>query len=236
MGLNQFSAMTHQEFKEMYLTLDVPRISKKKHVNNDVYLGDIDWVEKGGVTPIKNQGQCGSCWAFSTTGSLEGLSLLSTGDLRTFSEQQLVDCSGPYGNHGCTGGLMENAFKYIIDKGIMVEDDYPYTARDEKCQRDGGKFKITGYVNLDTCNDLANNLLTRPVSVAVDAEKWDMYESGIFANCSDDLDHGVTLVGMTDKYWKIKNSWGFSWGEKGYIRLARGNTCGVCEMNSFPTR
>jgi C1A family cysteine protease len=172
MGMNQFTAMSNEEFKEMYLTLDVPKNIKKKVSYEDSAVGDVDWVDAGAVTPIKNQGQCGSCWAFSATGGMEGLSLFTTGDLHTFSEQQLVDCSGPYGNHGCQGGLMTQAYDYVIAKGVQYEDDYPYTARDQTCKKEGGKFKIKAYKNIEDCVELTNSLVNRPVSVAVDADGW----------------------------------------------------------------
>ena len=236
MGINQFSALTDEEFIQTYLGLTAPAEKMNIDSEDDLSVGDTDWVSQGAVTPVKNQGQCGSCWAFSTTGGLEGLSKLAYGSLESFSEQQLVDCSGKYGNMACNGGLMTNAFKYIRDNGIVHEDEYAYKAVKQVCSKDGGPFKISGYTEVTNCNDLANAITARVVSVAVDATNWSRYGGGVFSNCSTRLNHGVTLVGVTDQYWWVKNSWGPSWGEKGFIRLARGNTCGICNMASYPNK
>ena len=188
------------------------------------------------MTGIKNQGQCGSCWAFSTTGGLEGLSKLAYGTLESFSESQLVDCSAAYGNHGCNGGLMDNAFKFVKAKGIVHEDEYPYVAKVNKCKIATGPFKISGYTDVKSCTALANAITGRPVSVAVDASNWSPYKSGIFNNCKTQLNHGVTLVGVKDGNWWVKNSWGASWGESGFIRVKTGNTCGICNAASYPNK
>ena len=240
MGINQFTGMTDEEFVQTYLGTIVPSenvIEESTQENGDVSVGDVDWVSQGAVTPIKDQGKCGSCWAFSTTGSLEGLSKLGFGSLKSFSEQQLVDCSNKYGNQGCNGGLMDNAFKYVKDNGICDESDYAYVAKQHfKCSVKGGDFKISGFTDIKNCNDLANGLTGRPISVAVDASNWSKYSSGVFSNCNTSLNHGVLLVGATDDYWKVKNSWSAKWGESGYIRLARGNTCGICNVASYPNK
>lgn len=131
---------------------------------------------------------------------------------------------------------MDNAFKYVKKNGISLEDEYPYVAKDETCKKNSGDFKITGYTDIKTCNDLANALTGRPISVAVDATNWSPYKSGIFNNCKTGLNHGVLLVGITDDWWVVKNSWGTTWGEKGFVRLARGNTCGLCNQASYPTK
>ena len=233
MGVNQFTALTDEEFVQTYLGLIVPEEVMNRDSELDVSNGDIDWNAQGYVTPVKNQGQCGSCWAFSTTGGLEWLSK-NRGTLENFSEQQLVDCSGSYGNMACNGGLMTNAFKYVRDKGIVHQDEYPYRAVKQACKQDGGAFKITGYTEIRDCNTLAATIQNRVVSVAVDATNWSRYSSGVFSNCSNRLNHGVTLYGVSSDNWVIKNSWGTSWGEKGSIRLAKGNTCGVCNMASYP--
>lgn len=235
-GVNQFTGMTQAEFEQNYLGLIVPAETIVADSVDDVSVGDVDWTAKGAVTAVKNQGQCGSCWAFSTTGGLEGLSMLGYGGLESFSEQQLVDCSGSYGNMACNGGLMTSAFKFVRDNGIVHEDEYAYKARKQTCAKATGDFKISGYTEVTNCNDLANALTGRPVSVAVDASNWSSYSSGIFNNCRTGLNHGVTLVGASDAYWKIKNSWSASWGEQGYIRISRGNTCGVCNMASYPNK
>lgn len=223
---------------QTYLGAIVPEmILVEEDNNNDVYVGeDINWVDKGAVSGVKNQAQCGSCWAFSATGAMESLEWLASQSITLLSEQQLVDCSGSYGNHGCSGGLMDNAFKYVRDKGITSEDEYPYTARQGTCKKDSGDFKVSGFTDIRNCNDLASALAGRPVSVAVDASNWSAYRSGVFSNCRTSLNHGVLLAGSTDQYWLVKNSWGGSWGEKGYIRLARGNTCGICNMASYPNK
>ena len=132
---------------------------------------------------------------------------------------------------------MDNAFKYVKDHGIVHEDQYPYAGvKHASCSQNSGPFKISGYTDVKTCNDLANAVLLRPVSVAVDATNWSPYHSGVFNNCKTALNHGVLLGGLTDSYWLVKNSWGTGWGESGYIRLTRGNTCGICSAASYPNK
>jgi C1A family cysteine protease len=236
MGINQFTGLTQEEFVEQYLGTIVPTQTQAVESDEVVALGDVDWTTQGAVTGVKNQGSCGSCWAFSTTGALEGLSKIAYGSLQSFSEQQLVDCSGSYGNMACNGGLMDNAFKYVRDKGIVHEDEYPYKGVKQACSKDGGAFKVSGYTDVNNCNTLTTALTGRPVSVAVDATNWSAYKSGVFNNCATKLNHGVLLVGSTAQYWRVKNSWAASWGENGYIRLAPGNTCGLCNQASYPNK
>lgn len=258
LGMNQFGDLTLNEYKLLFLGL-------RGHYSNDTesvgstYLepsnvklpATVDWRTKGYVTPVKNQGQCGSCWAFSTTGSLEGQHFKKTGKLVSLSEQNLVDCSGKYGNHGCEGGLMDNAFRYIRDNhGIDTEASYPYRARDESC-----KFKRadvgatdTGYVDIAhrSENALQSAVATvGPISVAIDAghSSFQLYHSGVYnePRCSQtQLDHGVLAVGYGthngQDYWLVKNSWAKSWGMQGYILMSRNrnNQCGIATQASYP--
>jgi C1A family cysteine protease len=131
---------------------------------------------------------------------------------------------------------MDSAFKYVRDHGIVHENEYPYKAVKQVCKNATGPFKISGYYDIKSCDDLATALAGRPISVAVDATNWSPYKSGVFSNCKTALNHGVLLVGLADQYWKVKNSWGATWGEKGYIRLGRGNTCGICTVASYPNK
>ena len=258
MGVNSFADLTADEFAARYtggLLAPKRRSLRSKSSfaaeNTTALPTSVDWSTKGAVTPIKNQEQCGSCWAFSTTGSVEGAWFLKNGTLVSLSEQQLVDCSGPEGNQGCNGGLMDQAFQYIIDnKGITTEADYPYTAADGTCQSKGKPVAATlsGFKDVPTGSETA--LLTaiaqQPVSVAVEADQnvFQFYNGGVMtATCGTNLDHGVLAVGYgTDPtqgdFYKVKNSWGADWGEKGYIRLGRGakfNPSGQCGIQSMPS-
>jgi len=211
------------------------------------YPGTLDWRSKGAVTPVKNQGQCGSCWAFSTTGSVEGAVQIKHGSLISLSEQCLMDCSKAYGNMGCSGGLMDNAFKFAEANGIATEAAYPYTAKDGTCKAYtmSANSKITGYKDVATKNPTALGTAVDigPVSVAIEADQavFQNYKGGVItAGCGQSLDHGVLVVGYgTDPtqgdYWTVKNSWGVTWGEAGYVRITRNSDqCGIENEPSYP--
>lgn len=238
LGVNQFADLTEQEFISTYLQTKVNlEYSGPSHSRTyaDSNLRDVDWVAQKKVSPIKNQGMCGSCWAFSATGALQSQLLINNRN-ELVSEQQLVDCSSSYGNHGCNGGWMDSAFNYIKDHGLKTEAEYPYVAKNQNCAApDGGSIKISGFVDVPTCTNMENALNSQPISVAVDASRWSLYSSGVFSDCATNVNHGVLLVGSTQDYWKVKNSWGPSWGESGFIRLAKGNTCAICNYPSYPT-
>mmetsp|Transcript_14238 Transcript_14238/g.21625 ORF Transcript_14238/g.21625 Transcript_14238/m.21625 type:complete len:333 (+) Transcript_14238:54-1052(+) len=258
LGLNEFADMTSDEFfgiMKGYNHIQRPFIRSKN--TKGPLLGairlpeSVDWSDKGAVTPIKNQGQCGSCWAFSTTGSVEGINYITTGSLESFSEQELVDCAGSYGNMGCNGGLMDYAFEYVRDKGLCSEQSYPYTAgaADSSCKSSECEsvVKISGYVDVtsDSEEALMQAVAQQPVSVAIEADQsvFQFYQSGVMdsESCGTQLDHGVLVVGYGEsdgkKYWKVKNSWGSSWGMDGYILLGRetGDSSGVCGILSQPS-
>jgi len=250
MGVNQFTDLTQQEFSDLYLGY-IPRNneyarSRNSHVppEGQILADELDWRTKGAVTPVKDQAQCGSCWAFSTTGSVEGANQIKTGQLQSASEQQLVDCAGSSGNQGCNGGLMDDAFEYIIkNSGLGSEASYPYTARDGKCKQVPSVVTVSKYTDVKKNDEtgLMSAVNIEPVSVAVDAQSWSSYRKGIMTGpCGKSLDHGVLAIGYgTDSgtdYWLVKNSWGVSWGEQGFIRLVRNkNECGIAEAASYPT-
>jgi len=252
MGVNQFTDLTSQEFASIYLGYKPRDNEYFRNLNlhvvdpNRPIANDVDWSTKGAVTPVKDQAQCGSCWAFSTTGGVEGAVQIKTGQLVSVSEQQLVDCAGSSGNQGCNGGLMDDAFTWIVkNKGIGTEASYPYTARDGSCKTVPAASTISGFKDIPRSNEkaLQSAVDMQPVSVAIEADQsgFQHYKSGIFSGpCGKSLDHGVLAVGYgTDAgkdYWKVKNSWGLSWGDSGYIRLARGtDLCGIAEAASYPT-
>jgi len=259
MSLNKFADMTTDEFSEQYLGY-VPRQNAFLRKKNTVVLptkglpATVDWVTAGKVSAIKNQGQCGSCWSFSTTGSIEAAYAIENNcGPADLSEQELVDCSQSAGNEGCEGGLMDDAFNWIIQNGgLCTEQAYPYTAQDGTCHETNctSAVTITGYtdVTVDSEAQLQAAVAQQPVSIAVDAsEGWQLYAGGILdssCGCSTNLDHGVLAVGYgadstNEAYWKVKNSWGADWGEAGYIRLKRNvggaGTCGLCMDPSYPT-
>jgi len=235
MGINQFSDLTPAEFKAKYLSsLIIPEgwtAPPEQYVLPDPSQpNDIDWRSKGAVTPVKNQGQCGSCWAFSATGAIEGWSAATGKGLPSLSEQQLVDCAGALGNQGCNGGWPNKAIQYDTQKGACSESSYPYTARDGSCKQCSAVSKPSSVGTGSGESTLAGQLSSLPVSVCVDASGgFQSYKSGVFSGpCGTSINHAILAVGYTSSYWIVKNSWGTSWGSSGYIYLARGkNLCGV---------
>jgi len=256
LGLTPFADLSNAEYQSIYLGMNVDGTERLKNAapfTVDGPLADtVNWVNKGAVTGIKNQGQCGSCWSFSTTGSTEGAHFLSTQNLVSLSEQNLMDCSHSYGNNGCNGGDMDASFQYIIaNGGIDTEASYPYlTATTYDCRYTVANrgATITKYTDVTSGSEtaLATASNGRPISVAIDAshESFQLYTSGVYyeSACSaTSLDHGVLVVGYgTDNgsdYWIVKNSWGTSWGMSGYIWMSRNrnNNCGIATMASYPT-
>jgi len=253
-GVNQFADLTSTEFASIYNGYrGVKTPSAHTFTANPKFEvpDSVDWRSKGAVTGVKNQQQCGSCWAFSTTGSVEGAYFISKGALNSVSEQQLVDCSGSFGNYGCDGGLMDSAFQYIISvKGIEAEKSYPYTAQDGNCQFSASKIvsTISSFVDVTSGDEssLTAAIVNQPVSVAIDASQssFQFYSGGVYyePNCSpSQLDHGVLAVGYGTQsgsdYYIVKNSWGTSWGSSGYILMSRNksNNCGIATAASYPT-
>jgi len=259
-GLNAFADRTHEELTKSYTSKslkavmkgsDLPRIVAPHAKVNDLPT-EFNWVDRGAVTSVKDQGNCGSCWAFGAVGTMEGQVFLNTGKLVDLSEQNLVDCdhecqyfSGVKEcDLGCDGGEEANAFQYVIKNGgINLLKDYPYTAREGSCKYDASTavkgFKNWTFVTVEQEDDLRQFLYDNgPVSVGVHADEWFYYSGGIFdSSCETHNDHAVLLTGWGEEngtpYWIIKNSWGEDWGIDGYIHLIRGkNKCGILELMS----
>jgi cathepsin L len=264
LGVNKYSDLLPHEFVATLNGFNYKQYKSKKLSANKIdepvtfikpanveLPKEVDWRQQGAVTAVKDQGHCGSCWSFSSTGALEGQHYRKTGKLVSLSEQNLVDCSGSYGNNGCNGGLMDNAFQYVKENGgIDTEKSYPYEGIDDTChftKKDVGATD-KGFVDIPSGDEdaLKHAIATvGPVSVAIDAshESFQFYQSGIYfeEKCSpQNLDHGVLAVGYgTDEdgdYWLVKNSWGTTWGDQGYIKMARNrdNHCGIATQASYP--
>jgi len=259
LGMNHFADLTVAEFVKVMngynATLAGARSQGRKTFAADSSLkvpDTVDWRTQGYVTPVKDQGQCGSCWAFSSTGSLEGQTFKKTGKLVSLSEQNLVDCSTKQGNMGCNGGLMDQAFTYIKENnGIDTESSYPYEAVDNQCRFKAADVGATdtGFTDITSKDENALQQAVAtvgPISVAIDAghTSFQLYKSGVYSEpfCSQTrLDHGVLAVGYgTDSgkdYWLVKNSWSTTWGDQGYIKMTRNkrNQCGIATAASYPT-
>nr|XP_033780738.1 cathepsin K-like isoform X2 [Geotrypetes seraphini]XP_033780739.1 cathepsin K-like isoform X2 [Geotrypetes seraphini]XP_033780740.1 cathepsin K-like isoform X2 [Geotrypetes seraphini] len=254
LGMNHLGDMTSEEVVETMTGLKVPPRRSLSNVTDpddgeDQAPDSVDYRKKGYVTPVRNQGACGSCWAFSSVGALEGQLKKKTGKLVNLSPQNLVDCVTK--NEGCGGGYMTNAFEYVKENlGIDSENAYPYIGEDEECHYNpvGKAAKCKGYKEVKVGSEKAlKSAVARvgPISVGIDAglSSFMSYRKGIYydPDCDEaDINHAVLVVGYGVqkgmKYWIVKNSWGKDWGNKGYILMARekNNTCGIANLASYP--
>lgn len=240
MGLNQFADLTAVEFGQMmglrtelaqpYALSQLQAPTKGLRAPKE--FAETSFVEK--MNPVKNQASCGSCWAFSTMATVEFEVAQATGKLLDLSEQQLVDCAGSFGNNGCNGGLMSNAIEYLVDnKGACLTSDYAYTAKDGSCKSCPVAATVSGYKTVTATEDAHYELAQQrvvAVALAASSSAFQFYKSGVVTNCTDrSVNHGVALVGTGvlngTNYFLIRNSWGTSWGDNGYIRLGQGNQC-----------
>jgi len=248
-GLNNMADLKHQEYKQL-LGYKPPTELKAtetpfRHANTEP-LDEVDWRTKNAVTPVKNQQQCGSCWTFSATGAIEGIHAIKTGSLVSVSEQEIVDCDK--GGNGCGGGIMDQAFEWVVSNGgLDTESDYKYTAENGVCNKekeDKHVVSISGHEDVPPQDETAMKkaVSKQPVSVAIEADQmaFQLYHGGVFsATCGTQLDHGVLVVGYGEDYWLVKNSWGETWGDEGYIKMKQGvsssGICGILMQPSYPT-
>jgi len=240
LGPNQFTDLTNAEFRAMLLTrpesTDGPRVEEQVDLSN--LPNDVDWRDKGAVQKVKDQGQCGSCWAFSATGAIESINFIVNNTLPNLAEQQLVDCDTD--ESGCNGGFETDAIEWVAKNGGQCgEADYPYRARDGACKTTCTPIaSVTSAVRFSGEPKLAENLVNQPCTVAVDAgsSDWQSYRGGVYnGRCGKQLNHAILAVGYTADYWIVKNSWGTTWGANGYIYMKRGNNiCGVASEPSYP--
>jgi C1A family cysteine protease len=250
LALNKFADWTPAEFKRILSYKPLGKNTKVATLSNVQLPTSIDWRDQNAVNPVRDQGQCGSCWAFSAVGALEGRWKIKSGNLLNLSEQQLVDCAGgTYGNEGCNGGLMDDAFAYIRDNGIENQASYPYVAVDQACNVDASKLtpvKVTGFTDVtpNNANELKVAIAAGPTSVAIEADTFvfQFYSGGILnsSKCGTNLDHGVVAVGYgvdpaKGEYYIVRNSWGASWGLKGYVNIAIVDGPGICGIQSEPS-
>ena len=254
-GHNQFSDWSHAEYKQMlgYAGRAEGETVRAPTVFAETNTDSVNWVDAGAVTPVKDQGQCGSCWAFSTTGSLEGAHYVATGELLSFSEQQLVDCAGlKYGNLACNGGLQTAAYKYYeADNKAELESVYPYfsgtTMKKGTCAYDSSSttaVTVSDYlaVTPNSPAQMQAALTTQPLAVSIEADKlvFQTYKTGVLnsTKCGTSLDHAVLAVGFGTEagqdYWLVKNSWNTTWGDQGYIKLAIVDGEGICGVQMEP--
>lgn len=247
MGVNKLADLTNAEYKRLlgYRRAGLKANSEEKELPTDNLPASIDWRDKGAVNAVKDQGQCGSCWAFSAIAAIEGHHAVKTGELLSLSEQQLVDCS-KNGNEGCNGGDMSLAFQYAEKEGLELEDAYPYAGVDQDCQADASKEKVKvtadHAVPVNNAKQLKAAIAEGPVSVAIEADtmSFQFYSSGVYnsADCGTTLDHGVAAVGYGSEngqdYYIVRNSWGAWWGENGYIRIAIKDGEGICGIQMEP--
>ena len=255
LAVNKFTDMSHDEFVDKYTP---NRLHSKTGGENLIISSNttlptaLDWRVASqnpknivAVTPVKNQEQCGSCWSFSASGATEGAWAISGNSLVSLSEQQLVDCSGSYGNNGCNGGDMDAAFQYIHDHGLCTESSYPYKAADGTCKKCTPVAHLNGYIDIPDETGILPELQKGPVSIGLEADQsvFQFYNGGVLddTSCGTQIDHGVLIVGYgTDSsngkdYWIVKNSWGADWGENGYIRIVRNKgMCGIGQIQSRP--
>ena len=198
-------------------------------------LTEVDWEALGKVTPVENQGKCDAGYAFCSASLIESFYLFQSRSV-SLSKQQILDCSENYTTFGCEGGSRAGTLKFIQEKGLTTQANYPWKGVKGQCAKQTGEYipKYTDVIH-NGCYEIQNGLSAAPMTVAVNAKTWQSYRSGVYNGCEaiPDVNHDIYLVGVSNTYWRLKNSWGTTWGEYGYIRIKTGNTCGICEKPGF---